>query len=248
MASNSETGHSKNVATFEDLVSFCTAYGPPYNPSKPALKLASLNTQLAAANAALQAVKVAKTAYDNATNAREIAFKPLRPLATKIVNAIAATEATAQTVADVKSINNKIQGKRVKAIEQPDAEALAAGAELVKTASVAQQSYNKMVDHYAQLVATLTAEPKYLPNEPELKVATLNTLLTDLRAKNTAVINATTALSNARIARGKALYAEITGLMDVAQAVKLYVKSLFGATSPQYRQVGKLRFTKRLGD
>lgn len=248
MASNSETGHSKNVATFEDLVSFCTAYGPPYNPSKPALKLAALNTQLAAANAALQAVKVAKTTYDNATNAREIAFKPLRPLATKIVNAIAATEAIAQTVADVKSINNKIQGKRAKTIEQPDAEALAAGAEPVKTVSVAQQSYNKMVDHYAQLVATLTAEPKYLPNEPELKVATLNTLLADLRAKNTAVINATTALSNARIARSKALYTETTGLMDVAQGVKLYVKSLFGATSPQYRQVGKLRFTKRLGD
>lgn len=248
MASNSETGHSKNVATFEDLVSFCTAYGPPYNPSKPALKLAALNTQLAAANAALQAVKVAKTTYDNATNTREIAFKPLRPLATKIVNAIAATEATAQTVADVKSINNKIQGKRAKTIEQPDAEALAAGAEPVKTVSVAQQSYNKMVDHYAQLVATLTAEPKYLPNEADLKVAALNTLLADLRAKNTAVINATTALSNARIARSKALYAETTGLMDVAQGVKLYVKSLFGATSPQYRQVGKLRFTKRLGD
>ena len=27
MASKSETGHSKNVANFEDLISFCTGYG-----------------------------------------------------------------------------------------------------------------------------------------------------------------------------------------------------------------------------
>lgn len=245
MSSTTETGHAKNVASFEDLVSYCTAYGPPYNPSKAALKLAALTAQLTAVNVALQNVKVAKTAYDNATNAREIAFKPLRLLATKIVSALAATEAAKQTVADVKSTNNKIQGRRAKAIEKPDAKALAEGAEPVRTASVSQQSFNKMIDHFAQLLATLTAEPKYLPNEAELKVASLNTLLADLRAKNTAVINATTALSNARIARDKALYGEATGLLDVAQGVKLYVKSLFGTTSQQYKQLSALQFAKR---
>ena len=189
-------------------------------------------------------MKVAKTAFDNATNAREVAFKPLKPLATKIVNGLAATEATAQTVDDVKTTNNKIQGKRAKAVEKPTAAALAAGAEPVKTASTSQQSYDKLIDHFAQLIATLTAEPKYLPNENELKVATLNTLLIDLRAKNTAVISATTALSNARITRDKALYGETTGILDVAQDTKQYVKSLFGANSPQFKQVSGLKFTR----
>ena len=244
MASTTETGHAKNVATFEDLISFCTGYGATFNPSKAALKLPALTTHNTGASAALHAVKVAKTAYDNATNARELAFKPLKPLATKIINGLAATEATAQTVDDVKSTNNKIQGKRAKAVEKPDAKALAAGAEPAKTASTSQQSYDKLIDHFAQLIATLTAEPKYLPNENELKVTTLNTLLTDLRAKNTAVISATTALSNARIARDKTLYGETTGILDVAQDVKQYVKSLFGATSPQYKQVSGLKFTR----
>jgi hypothetical protein len=120
-----------------------------------------LTTQLTAANAALQAVKVAKTTYDNATNARELAFKPMKPLATKIVSALAATEATKQTVDDAKSTNLKIQGKRATAVEKPDAKALAAGAEPVKTASTSQQSYDKLIDHFAQLIATLTAEAKY---------------------------------------------------------------------------------------
>ena len=36
MPSTSETGHAKNVANFEDLISFCNGYGATYNPSKDA--------------------------------------------------------------------------------------------------------------------------------------------------------------------------------------------------------------------
>jgi hypothetical protein len=248
MASTTETGHAKNVATFEDLISFCTGYGATYNPSKAALKLPALNTQLTAASAALQAVKVAKTGFDNATNARELAFKPLKSLSTKIINALAATDAEDQTIDDAKTTNTKIQGKRAKAVAKPDAKALAAGAGSVKTASTSQQSYDKIIDHFAQLIQTLTAEPNYQPNESDLQVPSLNTFLTDLRTKNTDVINATTSLSNARIQRDEALYGVDTGLVDVSQAVKQYVKSLFGATSPQYKQVSGLKFTRSTVD
>ncbi|HMU78582.1 MAG TPA: hypothetical protein PKA86_12260, partial [Bacteroidia bacterium] len=99
MTSTSETGHARNVAAFEDLISFCTAYGASYNPAKAALKTAALTAQLTAATTAVQAVKIAKTAYDNATNARELAFKPLKPLDTRVVNAMAASEASKPTLA-----------------------------------------------------------------------------------------------------------------------------------------------------
>jgi hypothetical protein len=112
MARISETGHAKNVANFEDLISFCTGYGVTYNPSKVAIKLPGLTTVLTNASAALQSLKVAKTAFDNATNAREISFKPLKSLATKIIGALSATDAAKQTIDDAKSINVKIQGKR----------------------------------------------------------------------------------------------------------------------------------------
>jgi len=39
-----ETGHAKNVANFEDMISFVTGYGATYNPSKNAIKLPQLNT------------------------------------------------------------------------------------------------------------------------------------------------------------------------------------------------------------
>lgn len=248
MASTSETGHAKNAANLEELISFCTGYGATYNPSKVAIKLPGLTTLSANANAALQAVKVAKTAYDNATNAREVAFKPLKPLSTKIVNALAATDSTTQTLDDVKTTNNKIQGRRAKAIKEPQMGEAGVAVAAPKTASTSQQSFDKLIDHFAQLIQTLTAEAKYIPNENELKVATLNTMLADLKAKNTAVINATTALSNARIARDKILYSDDTGLIDTAKDLKQYVKSLFGANSPQYKQVSGMEFKMKKGD
>jgi hypothetical protein len=50
--------------------------------------------------------------------------------------------------------------------------------------------------------------------------------------------------SNFRIARNVILYANETGLVDIAGEVKKYIKSVFGGTSPQYKQVSKLKFTK----
>jgi hypothetical protein len=256
MASTSETGHAKNVANLEDLIVFCTNYGALYNPVKDSMKLGELNSLLVSANSSLQTVRASKSVYDNSTNVREVAFKPLKKLATKIVNAMAVSHALKQNVDDVKSINLKIQGRRATAIKKTVATAKTSiveeGAietiEIVKTASVSQQSFNNIIDHFEHLVHTLTIESNYAPNEDELKISTLNTLLGELRSKNSDVINATANLSNARIARDKALYGEGTGLCDIALDVKNYIKSVFGATSPQYKQVSGLSFKKGAGD
>jgi len=78
MASTSETGHAKNVANFEDVISFCTGYGATYNPSKVAIQLPSLNALRTNAENAVADVNSANTAFINATNARQIAFNPVK--------------------------------------------------------------------------------------------------------------------------------------------------------------------------
>ncbi|MFN7704392.1 MAG: hypothetical protein ACK5OS_07200 [Chryseotalea sp.] len=243
MPSTTETGTAKRVANFEDLISFCTSYGATYNPSKQSLKLSALNTLRANAKAAVQAVKTAKTNYDNACNAREIAFKQLKPLATKVIYALTITDATEQTLAAAKTINNKIQGRRAKKIQQAEATTPEETPTPQKTISVSQQSFDSQVDFFSQLVTILSAEPTYTPNESKLTLAGLNTYLTDLLAKNTAVVEAATALSNARIARDQIIYHETTGLVTIAQEVKLYIKSLYGNNSAQDKQMRSLKFS-----
>jgi hypothetical protein len=243
MASTSETGHTKNATNFQDLISFCTSYGAAYNPSKEALKLPALKTQLVNATAALTALKTAKANYDNATNAREILFKGVKPLSTKIAGALTASGATKQTQDDARTVQNKIQGRRAKAVEKP---IVVEGQDPApaKNNSTSQQSFDYMIDHFEKLIAVLATEPSYAPNEGELKVTGLNLLLADLKAKNVAVVDTNTAVSNARITRNKVLYEETNGVVDTSLGVKAYVKSLYGASSAQYKQVIGLKFVK----
>jgi hypothetical protein len=246
MASTSETGHAKNASNFEELITTCISFGPAFNPSKPALKISALTTVFTNSNAVMQTVKVALTNYNNATNAREIVFKPVKALSTRIVNSLASTDATEQTIDDAKSSNTKIQGKRAKPLKPPAPGE--EGKEEEKHSSVSQLSFNNIVDHFAQLVETLKKEPEYKPNEIELKIVTLDALLVDLKAKNTAALNATVALKTARIARDTTMYKAKTGLVSIAKDVKKYVKSLFGPGSPQFKQLSILQFINVKGD
>jgi len=250
MASTSETGHAKNVANFEDLISFCTGYGATYNPSKAAIQIPSLNTLRTNAQGSITGVNSSKTAFTNATNSRQTSFDPLKKLCTKIVNALDATDATDKLVKDAKTINNKIQGKRsgdktkTSPTPVPPIPPLPTPTPEDKSISVSQQSYDSLIENFDKLITLVSTEPTYTPNETDLQISTLQTLLGNLRATNTAVVNAYTNYSNSRITRNSILYAATSGLVDIAGDVKKYVKSVFGATSPQFKQVSKLEFKK----
>ncbi len=234
MTSRSETGHARNVANFETMISFCTAYGAAYNPSKQSLKITSLNTLLMRSRSSLSDTATAKNQLDLVINERQIKFTTLKPTATRIINALAATDASQQTIDDAKSINNKIQGRRSTAKPKDGEEK--------RTISTSQQSYDNQLENFLKLIDLISAEPSYAPNEEDLKVETLTTYAGELQNANTKVINANTEYSNAMISRNESLYAVNTGVVDTALNIKKYVKSLFGASSPQYKQISKLIF------
>jgi hypothetical protein len=110
MSSKFETGHAKNVANLEDLISFCQGYGPAYNPAKENLKIPQLTTLYEEANTVLNDLKLGKTNFDIATNDRRNAFKVIKPLSTKIANAFAVLVGSDLAITDARGINRKIQG------------------------------------------------------------------------------------------------------------------------------------------
>uniref|UniRef100_UPI004049F77C hypothetical protein n=1 Tax=Flavobacterium sp. TaxID=239 RepID=UPI004049F77C len=240
MASTSETGHAKNVANFQNLIEFVTAYGATYNPSKNSLKLPQLIALKATADAKLANTITINTQYNNATNERQAAFSGLKALATRLVNALQITDASAETIGNAKSFNKKMQGKRASASQtttDPNAPA-------PTTISTSQQSYDQLIQHLAGLNAVLAAEPSYAPNETDLQVATVQAKIAELTAKNNAVSAAYANISNARIDRNQTLYHPENGLVETALDVKKYVKSIFGASSPQFAQIKGIVFSK----
>ena len=241
MPSTSETGHAKNVANFQDIIAYCTGYGTTYNPPKQALQLESLNTLLTSAQTELTNVTTSKNAFDTVTGDRQVAFENLKPLSTKIFNFLAVTDATEQTIADAKTINNKLQGRRA---NTPKETPTTDGATTPNTISVSRQSYDMLTENFSSLIDLVSSIPSYTPNETELTAASLTTFHTNLQTANTNVINAEVAYNNARISRDKTLYADAIGLVDIASDVKKYVKAIFGATSPEYKQVSGIKFTR----
>lgn len=241
MSSVSETGHAKNIANLQDLIAFATGYGVSYSPTKNALKLPQLNALLAASQLSLADVITNNTAFNNKVNDRQIAFSNLKSLATRLINALQSTDATAEKIADAKTFNKKIQGTRAKAITTPTDPNTPAPT----TISTSQQSYDQKIQHLAGIISVLQSEISYAPNEIDLKIVTLTTKQTDLSAKNNSVATAHVNASNARISRDTNLYAPATGILAVAAEVKKYIKSVFGATSPQFAQVKGIDFTNK---
>ncbi len=245
MTQISESGHAKNVANFVDLTSIVKGYGEKFNPTREALKLLALLVVLTNSKKAIEAVNAALPAYTRAVAAREAAFAPLSKLITRILNSLKSLATIDHIHENALTFARKIQGKRASAKrteEQIKADA-DAGKELIEK-SASQMSYDNRLDNLDKLIQLLSSVEQYAPNEADLKVVSLSALYADLMLKNTAVISAANPLSNARISRNEVLYKADTGLVDIALSTKAYIKSIYGATSPQFKQVSKLSFKK----
>lgn len=243
MAKTSETGHAKNVANFSNLITVVKGFKTTYNPSRQSITLAALNALKTKADTAMANVNTMQGAYSTAIAAREKAFEPLSKLSTRIINSLRSTDAPKPVIKSAEALVRKLQGQR--ATPKKTTEELAASeaeGTTVKQVSSSQMGFDNRINNLDSLIQLLITIAEYAPNEADLKTATLTTYFQSLQATNAAAGNAETNLDNARIARNEVLYQPSTGMVDVAAAVKLYVKSLFGASSAQYKQVTALTF------
>jgi hypothetical protein len=243
MATQTETGHAKIVANFGALISAITAYGAAYNPSKPSITLSVLYGLNENAKNVMKTLNTLLGQASIVIAAREVAFEPLSKLTTRILNALRASDSTQQVDDSVQSLVRKIQGKRATPKKTAEEKAaLQAEGKEIKEVSSSQMGFDNRLASFDHLIQLLSSIPQYAPNEEDLKVYTLTNIYNTLAALNTNAVNAEIALSNARISRNEILYKTDTGLVDTAASVKMYIKSLYGATSPQYKQVSGLAF------
>lgn len=245
MASTSEIGHPNNVANFNTLISRVQGYGTRYNPTNPAIKVPALQTVYTNATGAMTLVSNKKPAYTNDVNTRQKLFADMELLATRIKNSFAATQNVSDAlVKDAETIIRKIRGARKDKIIVAPTPPAENPPDTPVQISASQQSYDQQVEHFTNLIALVASVLTYAPNETELQNASLSTFLTNLKNANTAVINSTTPYLTAMQSRNTVLYASATGLVDLAQEVKKYVKSVKTITLAEYRQISGLKFTR----
>ena len=239
MPSTSEVGHAKNVANLQKLTEQVTVY-TLYNPPVENLTLVSLQALYTTASTKLTEVEDKRLANKNAIALRQTAFENLKPTCTRIINVLDILGLPQGTLDQAKSLNRVIQGGQKKATTPPEE-----GKEVPKTVSTSRQSYTQQAENFGILLQLLSTIPSYTPNENDLKLANLNTFQTSLVSSTQAVDQTEAELNNKLIERDQLLYADGTGLYTIAQNVKKYVKSLYGATSSEYANVSDIQFTSR---
>ena len=209
-----------------------------YNPPVDNIKVANLQTLYTTASTKLNEVEDKRNNNKNAITLRQSAFENLKSTATKIINHLGILGLPQGTIDQAKSLNRLIQGGQKKATTPPEE-----GKEETRTVSTSRQSYTQMADNFGILLQLLGTIPTYNPNEDDLKLTNLNTYKDSLVSSTQSVDQTEAELNNKLIERDQLLYADGTGIYSIAQNVKKYVKSIYGATSTEYANVSAIKFT-----
>jgi len=241
MSKQYETGHARNVANFEMLIEQVTTY-TAYNPSVDSLKIPQLTTLYNSALTNLNGVKDKRIANKNAIANRQTVYEDLKPKTTRIINYLDILGLNDTTIKQAKSLNHLIQGySKKKEKEQQKGGQL----QEIETKSTSRQSYTQIAENFSKLLQLISTIPPYNPNTDDIKLA-------ELTAYHTALVDATQQVNQTEaelktmlMARNSILYTENEGLYDMAFRVKKYVKSLYGATSPEYKSVSNIKFTEK---
>lgn len=239
MATQFETGHARNLAAFQTIISYCTGYGSKYKPLQDNLQIAALQTQLSNAEAALTEAKNKQIGFINATNSRVQTFEPVKSLAMRIIYALAAGGVSKQTLDSAKTFKRKIVGKRVSKIEKTENPEEAAE----KYNSSSQQSFDQILSSLMSLIQLVESQAGYQPSEDDLQITALKDYASTLKTSNTNVINAKTDWSASRSVRDELIYGTGTGILDTAQQIKNYIRSIFGPSDNEYKKVSGIQIS-----
>jgi hypothetical protein len=231
------------VENFEKLIVFCNTQSAVYKPSKASIQLTALSALLTQAQQSLRATDGARTAYENAVNSRKPLFAGLPKLAARIVDALVASGASKAVITDAIAIKNRLHGpvRKLVPVTTPG------------TPNTTTNQYRYGMSHLdlasriesmEQLINRVVMEPLYKPNENDLKVASLQALVQQLKVANRQVMNAYTSEKNARRLLNGVLY-QANGVYENARLVKAYLRSVFGNTSAAYKEVVDLTFTSK---
>jgi len=235
----SETGHTINISNFKLVIDQCTGFGAKYNPSNTDLTIANMTTVWTTADTANGILNKAVSDAKNPINEREIVFAPLNKLVTRTLAILSSSKVSKPMMKDAKGIADKIRGFGVEVKKLPD------GTPDPDHVSKSQQGFVQRAKAFKQLVDLYKSEPKYAPNEADLTTTALATMATQMKTLNNNIGTILAPVDAARITRDHALYDEDTGIVDLAQMCKNYVKGVYGTTSSEHKLIRKIKFTRK---
>lgn len=240
MASTFETGHAKNLANANLLITNINQLGALYNPTNPKLLLVNLQNRYTLCAALQAAVNNALPPYTMAVNNRIAIFAPINKKLTALRKAYKATQGvTPALLEDFMTIARRLKGfRKSSTTTNPE------GAEAQTQYSTSQMSYDQRTNNYGLLIAQLENTPNYNPNEVDFKISTLQSEKASMMQATQSVADTFVPLNSARANRNDAFYLSDDNLVDTFNNAKDYIASILDTKSVQYKAIVKIKFHK----
>lgn len=246
MKSSQESGVLNFIAGFVELVTNVLGLGISFNPKLERIKAQNLQTSLVQLNT-LQAEAVAMDGqYRNAVASRKAIYAPIAKLVTRVTNAFLITDADPNLKANFKAVAAKFRStSKPAAAKATTSQATvtdgATTTELPKKHSTAQTGFDSIPGHLNRLISFIETVPSYDPAETDIALAALKELSARCTQSNLVVMEVESKFNMAHDRRDDFLYNKSTGLNVVAQEVKKYVKSVYGANSDIFKRINAIR-------
>jgi hypothetical protein len=236
-----EAGHAVNVANFKELIVFVENLGNEYNPPISELSVEAMKKQAIQLDEAMQVLKDVQASHKKSTNDRRVVYDSLNYLATRIMATLSFLNIDSKTIQDARAIVNKVKGTATKKKALPTAE----GETPAKTISTSQMSFEQRKENFERLIALLQAESRYVTNEDELKIASLQTVAKTLGESTNRALEAEQQVDKARQKRDELLYQEQSGAIPIGLRAKAYIKSKYNTKSVEYKRIQAIKLLNK---
>lgn len=237
---SSESGFIGNLAGFDQLISAAEGYDKRYNPSNPNLTISALQGKSLLGHQQMANWNAFNSINKAITERRVVLYDPLDARVTSIFNILKSSKPSDEIILVMASLVRKFKGKRAGKKNPPPA--LGEEPQGPKQISVSQRGYDDRLNNFDKIIRQLELIPEYSPNEMNLTLVSLREYYNLIDAANKAAVKADVDFSNAIISRYKEFHDKETGLVETGKAGKLYIRGIFGARSPEYRQISKISF------
>lgn len=232
MNSKNERGYGARIGNAEKLVTALQTFNN-YQPQKPELSIAQINTQIAEIKTQNNLVATKKQAHSLAVENRLQVFEKDPNSIKKILSPINATVKVtygrnAKEATNVAHIIEKMRGNNIIKANIADANSI----------SQSYQSYNSKIQFFADLVTNITNYgTQYNPTNQNLSVPSLQVLYNNAITANNLVVDsyAQFALINDK------RIADYANLAQNAIRIKDSVKAQYGQESVEYRLIKSLQ-------
>lgn len=238
-----ESGHTKNVANLQKVVTSFTNLGSDYAPPQDLIKLPELQTLLTASQTAMGEVDTAEAAKTVTVDEVQAEFDGLPKYAVNIKRQVQVELNDPAFTADIQSIVNKFapQGRSTGIPDDP----LTPDIDESRTPrSQSQRSRDNQIAYLADISALLKTKPEYKGAGTPYSVAAVDAKIAALTAKQNADNAADAALDSKLDARDAIMYDDETGIIPRIKLIKPYLILKFGKESTIYQEINALEFRK----